>query len=181
MTPDRQPPTEYGLSLGSNLGDRLANLRRARTALGALPETTIVAASGVYQSEPVDVAPAFRNMPFLNAVLIVSSGLGPPVFARHVHGIEKRLGRRRTDDRNAPRPIDVDLIYAGELCLRGAELTLPHPRWHTRRFVVQPLADVRPDLVLHGQTLAVKDILLSLPASPRVVLYSEDWQDTIEN
>lgn len=166
---------EIGLSLGSNLGDRLENLRAARAALGALPGVEVVAASPVYETEPVDVGPRYRDLPFLNAVLIVRSGLAPRGLAAEVHAVEAAQGRQRGDDRNAPRPIDIDLVYAGELRIQTPELVLPHPRWASRRFVVEPLAAVRPALRLPGEDRTVLEVLSSLPKTPNVVVFAATW------
>ena len=168
---------EYGISLGSNLGDRLAHLQAARRQLLALAGTHQMAASPVYETEAVEVAPEHRHLAFLNAVLIVQSTLPPPEFLQELNAIEASIGRQRGPDRNAPRPIDLDIIYAGQLVLDTAGLILPHPRWMQRRFVVQPLADVRPDLALPNAAHPVKIVLLSLPDRPNVVLFSRIWTE----
>jgi 2-amino-4-hydroxy-6-hydroxymethyldihydropteridine diphosphokinase len=166
---------EAGISLGSNLGDRLANLARARDLIAAIPGARVVAASRVWETEPVDVLPRHRDKPFLNAVLVVESGLTPQALAAEMGRIESEMGRVRTADRNAPRVVDLDLLYAGRLRVDGPGLTVPHPRWSSRRFVVQPLCDVRPDLVLPGASGPVREALLALPDSPKVVLFRERW------
>jgi len=167
--------TEVGLSLGSNLGDRLAHLQAARDRLMALPQTRLLAQAPVYETEPVDVAESFRDLAFLNTVVIVETGLPVTELAAAAHAIEDWLGRRRGGDRNAPRPIDIDLIYAGDETCHAAALSLPHPRWLARRFVVQPLADVRPVLRLPNAPGTVAEVLLTLPPTPNVVLYRETW------
>jgi 2-amino-4-hydroxy-6-hydroxymethyldihydropteridine diphosphokinase len=167
--------TEFGLSLGSNLGDRLSFLRRARAALAALPKTRISISSPVYETEPVDVQSAYRDCAFLNAVVILSSSLEPDAMSYHVHRIEHELGRRREPDRNAPRVIDIDVLYVDARVINHKDLTVPHPRWLERRFVVQPLADVRPDIVLPGTVRTVREILLSLPTEADVVRFLKEW------
>jgi 2-amino-4-hydroxy-6-hydroxymethyldihydropteridine diphosphokinase len=166
---------EYGLSLGSNLGDRLANLRAARRGVRALPQTDLAAQSPVYETDPVDVADAWQALSFLNAVLIVRSALAPRDLNRGLHRIEAELGRVRGGDRNAPRPVDIDIIYAGSERSASDDLRLPHPRWAERRFVVQPLADVRPELVLPLEARTVRGVLLALPATPAVVAFAREW------
>ncbi len=166
---------EYGLSLGSNLGDRLHNLQEARERVGALPGASPVASSAVYETEPVGVRPEHREYAFLNAVLVVSFSAEPVVLVRELHAIEDAMGRRRTEDRNAPRTIDIDVIYVDSACISQAELVVPHERWFERRFVVQPLCDVRPDLVIPGQTGTVRDVLLSLPQTAEVVQFATQW------
>lgn len=166
---------EIGLSLGGNLGDRLAVLRDARSEIEALPGVVPVAASVLYETEPVGVREEYAAMAYLNAVLIVKNSLSLFEFAQACHGIEERLGRVRGADRYAPRTCDIDLIYAGEDRVECEGLALPHPRWHERRFVVQPLADVRPELVLPGQSRTVRDILASLPERPGAKRFTELW------
>lgn len=162
---------EIALSLGSNLGDRLTNLRSAVAAIRALPTVRDVTLSRVYETEPVDVAAEHRGLRFLNAVVIVKH---PDVeqLAPQLRTIERQMGRPTEHGRNEPRLIDIDILYAGGLMLQRADLTLPHPRWAEREFVVRPLADLRPDLVVPGKSQTVGDILLTLPAGGGVVPFS---------
>jgi 2-amino-4-hydroxy-6-hydroxymethyldihydropteridine diphosphokinase len=174
----RAPTAEVGLSLGSNLGDRLACLCRARDAICALSGICLRAQSPVYETEPVGVRPAYRELAYLNAVLILDSDRVPEELAEALHAIESRLGRVRTADRFSPRVIDIDLLYVGDVCSERNDLTLPHPRWAERRFVVQPLADVRPDLILPGSGRRVRNILATLPPHPTVRPFptaGSDW------
>lgn len=166
---------EVGLSLGSNLGRRLEALVEARRRLAALPGVRVVAQSAVYETHPLDVAPEFEPLRFLNAVLILESGMEPESLSRHVHAIEAGMGRTRGPDRNRPRPIDLDIIYAGRIRRAGPEITMPHPRWAERRFVVLPLAEVRPELTLPGQDRTVREILEELPEQGRIVLFAREW------
>jgi 2-amino-4-hydroxy-6-hydroxymethyldihydropteridine diphosphokinase len=166
---------EMGLSLGSNLGDRLRNLQTAKAELAAIPGIEILERAPVYETEPVDVAPAHQHRRFLNTVILIETSKSPEELLRFLRIIEQRQGRRRTADRNAPRPIDIDIIFAGQMRRRGGPLTLPHPRWAERRFVVQPLADLRPDLVLPDEPRPVLDVLRALPPVPKAVLFAHDW------
>ena len=167
---------DIGLSLGSNLGDRLGNLRRAGDMLSAFPGITLIAKSAVYETEPVGVRPEFTDKAFLNAVIIVTGEADLKALSAGIHRIEAELGRVRTGDPNAPREIDIDIVFAGSLSVRSPGLSVPHPRWAERRFVVQPLADVRPDLVIPGETRTVREVLCALPAEPKVVVFSRDWK-----
>lgn len=167
---------EIGLSFGSNQGDRLQNLRKARALVAGLPSVSIMAASPVYDTEPVDVAEELRAQSFLNAVLIVESEGGIHSFSRAIHAIEDDMGRVRGPDRNAPRVIDIDIIYAGAEHRSETALSVPHPRWKERRFVVQPLADVRPDLVIPGEQRSVGDILAGMPQAPTARFFCRDWE-----
>ena len=166
---------QCGFSLGSNLGDRIGNLSTARDNIVALGGIALVAQSRVYETEPVDVSDPHRDKPFLNAVIVVETARDPESLAAATREIEDSMGRRRTSDKNAPRVIDIDVLFVESRVIHTATLTVPHPRWHERRFVVQPLADVRPDLVLPGVPRSVSEILLALPASPEVLLFVEDW------
>ncbi len=156
------------LSLGSNQGDRLAWLKQAGLELLALPDTRCVAVSSVYETEPVGVPPEFAGQLFLNCVVIVSTRLTPESFSTAIHAIEDRFGRTRGDTPNLPRAIDIDIVAFDDLCSATPSLTLPHPRARARRFVLQPLADLRPDFVFPGDTKTVSDLLSALPPDPRV-------------
>ena len=166
---------EYGLSFGTNLGDRVSLLKDARKRILALPGTALEACSRIYETEPVDVEEQYLEVAFLNAVIIVSTCTPPLDISRALHQIETDMGRVRTADKNAPRPIDIDIIYAGTLRMDTPELVLPHRRWAERRFVVQPLADVRPDLMIANITRTVQDILESLPPHPKASLTNDVW------
>ena len=166
---------EYGLSLGSNMGDRRAHLSCARDALAQHEDIAILAQSSIYETEPVDVAEEHSDKPFLNACVIVKTTLNADAVVRVVHAIEHKAGRVRTDDRNAPRPVDIDIIYAGQMSIAHGFLHIPHRHWAERRFVVEPLAEIRPDLVIPGQQSTVAQLLLTLPDIPNVVLLSPDW------
>ena len=159
------------LSLGSNLGDRLAWLKRAGLELLALPDTRCVAISPVYETEPVGAPASCRGLLYLNCVVILETGLAPDAFSDAVHVVEDRLGRTRGATPNLPRTIDIDILSFDGLRLDSPALTLPHPRARERRFVLQPLADLRPDFVFPGDTRTVSDLLRALPPEPRVTRY----------
>ena len=166
---------EIGLSLGSNMGDRLARLREASRRIAAIPGVSITAQSPVYETAPVGVSAEHRHIAFLNAVLIVESGADVAWLSERLHRIEDEMGRVRGPDRNSPRPIDIDIIFAGGIGSSDQKLTLPHPRWAERRFVVQPLADVRPQLRLPGEARSVAEILAALPETEAVAVFAPEW------
>lgn len=166
---------EIGFSLGSNMGDRLARLSEAKQLMLEVTSSNVLAQSRVYETEPVDVLPQYAEMAYLNAVLILDSPVSSRDWLRVVGDIEIKMGRRRTADQNAPRPIDIDILYAGEEYIDTGGLTVPHPRWAERRFVVRPLADVRPNLVLPGSGKNVREILQALPETERVTPLVESW------
>ena len=150
-----------GIALGSNLGDRLHNLRAGRDALLALPGISPpLLASPVYETEPVGTAP--DSGAFLNAVIEVEFTGTPRTLLHGLQQIEAAMGRPNRHPRNAPRTLDLDILYIGDLILSEPEIELPHPRLHLRRFVLQPLHDIRPDLRLPGQSLTVRERFLSL-------------------
>ncbi len=171
-TADHQLTT--GLALGSNLGDRLAHLRQGRDLLLSLHEGPAPAAlSPVYETEPVDCPPGSAS--FLNAVVEIRTSLDPLHLLRQLICLESELGRPPARGQNTPRPLDLDILYAGELVIDTPSLVLPHPRMTARRFVLQPLADVRPDFVLPGDGRGMAPLLAALPPVPRVALFREIW------
>jgi len=171
---------ESVLSLGSNEGDRLLWLTRARTALAAESAITVRACSPIYETDPVGVPEAFARQRYLNQIVIVETALDPKAFSNLLHALERRLGRTRGPVRNLPRTLDIDIITFGDMCSADPELTLPHPRAGTRRFVLQPLADLRPDARLPGDPLTVIERLRDLPEIPRVTYFAApDGSDSV--
>ena len=163
-----------GVALGSNLGDRAAHLAAARNFLATLHEGDHPPlCSGLYETEPVDCAP--HTAPFLNAVAEIECPLPPETLLRRLREHEAAAGRTASHAKNSPRTIDLDLLYADDLRLDTPGLTLPHPRMTTRRFVMQPLAAIRPGLVLPGENATVAALLARLPAAPGVRLVAGRW------
>jgi len=162
-----------GVALGSNLGERLANLRNARKEIAAMSGTLPpLRCSAIYETEPVDCEEGAAK--FFNAVIEFGYAGQPVELRRALAAIERVLGRPAGHERNVSRPIDLDLLYFGELVMETPELRLPHPRIVDREFVLRPLADIRPDLVLPKQTEAVNVLLLRLPATG-VVRLDLEW------
>jgi 2-amino-4-hydroxy-6-hydroxymethyldihydropteridine diphosphokinase len=165
-----------GIALGSNLGDRLSNLRAARAAACALPGASGPArASRIYETEPVGTGP--DAAPFLNAVIELEFDGHPVTLLDHLQAIEAQMGRPSKRPRNASRPIDLDILYAGNFVLSNEEIVIPHPRLHLRRFVLQPLADIRPELVLPGREESVAQLLAQLDDPAQVTLFAEGWEE----
>jgi 2-amino-4-hydroxy-6-hydroxymethyldihydropteridine diphosphokinase len=156
---------EIGLSLGSNLDHRLENLRTATNLIDALPGVQVLAKAPIYETEPIDVKLEYATLQYLNTVVIIETSMELSALSNALHKIEADMGRIRTEDQNAPRVIDIDVLYAGAIQQADGILDLPHPRWAQRRFVVQPLADVRPFLHLPGESRPVSEVLKTLPAS----------------
>lgn len=127
------------VGLGSNVGDRLAHLRRAAAVLGSLPGTRLVKASPVYETSPVGP----RQKDFLNAAVELSTTADPEDLLWALKVVERALGRKRRK-KWGPREIDLDMLYHGRTVLRRGALRVPHPRRAERLFVLKPLADLAP-------------------------------------
>lgn len=156
------------VALGSNLGDSLANVQRAMEWLEALSARPLVC-STLWRTTPVDCPPGSPD--FVNAVvgLVPRRGETPETLLAKLQAVEQEFGRQPKQVPNEPRPLDLDLIAWGDKRRRSASLTLPHPRAHERKFVLQPLAEIAPDLVLPGQTETVFQLLAGM-ASGQVLL-----------
>jgi 2-amino-4-hydroxy-6-hydroxymethyldihydropteridine diphosphokinase len=137
--------TDAFVGLGSNLGDRAAHLRRALAGLRGSPGMRLAAVSAFRETEPVGGPPQGR---YLNAVARIECTLGPRRALERLLRLERRQGRARGTVRDAPRPLDLDLLLYGAARLESPELTLPHPRLEERRFVLEPLAEIAPALRL---------------------------------
>ena len=135
------PSHFVALALGSNLGDRVAHLRAAVAGLAGGVE--IDGVSSVYASAPEGHA---DQPDFLNAVVVGRTRLNPVELLARAHALEAAAGRRRSFP-NAPRPLDVDVVFYGSLVREAEPPLVPHPRWDRRAFVLAPLAEVAPDAV----------------------------------
>ncbi len=140
------------VGLGSNLGDRAAHIARAMEDLERLPGVMSAARSAVYETEPVGGPP---DLLFLNAVVRLEAAVPAADLLRAFLSLEAAAGRVRTV-RNAPRPLDLDLLLCGSEVIAAPGLRVPHPRLHDRAFVLVPACDVAPGLVhpLIGRTLS---------------------------
>ena len=136
--------THAYVGLGSNLGDRERSLSRAVQALRDLPGVDRVELSPVYETDPVGPAP---QGPYLNAVARIWTRLEPHALLERLLKIEREAGRTRGAERNLPRTLDLDLLLYGDCAIDTPDLELPHPRLHTRAFVLEPLCDLAADLV----------------------------------
>ncbi|MES2991116.1 MAG: 2-amino-4-hydroxy-6-hydroxymethyldihydropteridine diphosphokinase [Pseudomonadota bacterium] len=147
----RRRATAY-VALGANLGDARAALDAAFLALTRLPGTALRAASSLYRTAPIDSG----GPDYLNAVVQLDTTLAPHVLLAALHAIEAAHGRARPY-RNAPRTLDLDLLLHGRQRVDEPVLTLPHPRLHERAFVLRPLAEIAPDLLVpgHGRVKAL--------------------------
>ena len=146
-------PELAGIGLGANLGAARATLDAAQHALAALPGTTLRAASSIYRSAPIDSS----GPDYLNAVVLLDTLLAPHALLSELQRIEHDHGRERPY-RNAPRTLDLDLLFCAARRIHTKTLTLPHPRLHERAFVLHPLAELVPGLMIPGRGV-VADLL----------------------
>jgi len=162
------------VALGSNLGDRLENLRAARRQIIELADVRPpVFSAGIYETEPVDCEPGASK--FLNTVIEFDFEGDPGQLLEQLARIEGSLGRKRDHPKNVSRRIDIDLLYRGDQQIDNERLQLPHPRTHSRKFVLQPLADVRAELVLPNQRKTVRELLTESDEPGEVVRLMNDW------
>ena len=164
---DKSDSKTIYLSLGSNLGDRAANLDQA---IAALPESgvRVLRRSSIYETEPVD----FLAQPwFLNCVVEAETSLPPRELLEALQGIERRMGSRKLVARG-PRIIDLDVLFYNNSVIRSEDIEIPHPRMTERRFVLVPFAELAPTL-RHPVFLATIAELLAATRDKSVV---RDWQ-----
>jgi 2-amino-4-hydroxy-6-hydroxymethyldihydropteridine diphosphokinase len=170
------------VALGSNLGDRLANLDAAVAALAATDGVDVVAVSGLYETAPVG-GPGGQG-PFLNAALAAETTLSPDRLLALLHRIEESRERRR-EVHWGPRTLDLDLLLHGDTVIDGGSdagtLRVPHPRLHERRFVLVPVCDIAPDVVHPVLGRSMRDLLADLPVEPGdLTLLTAAWYTTTE-
>ena len=135
------------MALGSNLGNPVQTIEDAIDAMAALRGSLLMAISSLYRTAPVGL----KHQPdFINAVVALDTRLGPRELLEELFALEARFGRERSV-KNAPRTLDLDLLLHGDAIINHPALTLPHPRMHERAFVLAPLAEIAPSLVIPGR------------------------------
>jgi len=158
--------TEAYIALGSNIGDRELNLLQAVAEIGRLPDSRVTSLSSFYETSPVG---NINQDPFYNAVLRLSTGLDAPTLLTHLLRIEaKTFGRVRTIFQG-PRRMDLDLLLYGDSVINENQLIIPHPRLSERRFVLQPLSEIAPDLKHPLTGVTIRELLTSLESDEMVV------------
>ena len=136
------------VGLGSNLDDPVSQVRRALIAIGSLPDTTLVVSSRLYRNPPMGPA---EQPDFVNAVAKLRTGLTAQALLHNLQEIEGHQGRTKSATRWGPRCIDLDILLFGSVRMSGASLTIPHPGLHQRSFVLHPLYEIAPDLIVPGR------------------------------
>lgn len=163
-----------GIALGANLGDRLLCLTTARERIFTLPDAVAPhLSSALYETEPVDCEPGAAK--FLNAVVEIGYTGSSRQLLEELNKIEFYLGRPPQHERNRSRTIDLDLLYHGGRILDQPQLQLPHPRLHLRGFVLHPLAEIQPNLVLPGERKTIHEMTEALAPAPLVVRSALQW------
>lgn len=149
MEPTFLPPSLAAVALGGNLGDRRAYLLAGVAGLGSLPQTEVCAVSAFIETAPVgDV----DQGPYLNGAAMIRTRLSPRELLHALHAIEREQGRDRANERRwGPRTLDLDLLTYADLTISEHDLTIPHPRLHERAFVLRPLAEIAPTLIVPGR------------------------------
>lgn len=151
------------VGLGSNVGDRAARIRAALEALSALPATSIAAVSTLHETEPV--GPVAQGL-FLNAAACLQTRLPPRELLAHLNRVELDNGRdRQSGQRWGPRTLDLDLLLYGDRVIDEPGLTVPHPRMHERAFVLDPLAEIVPEMVVPTLGKTVRELRAALGAA----------------
>ncbi len=169
--------TRVGIALGTNLGNRLTLLRDARTLLRNLTDKdSHYLQAPIYQSVPVDCTEGTPD--FFNTVIEIEYIGKPHDLLAKTQGIEIKLGREAVQarNRNAPRVIDIDILYFGNEIIRDDDLIIPHPRLTYRRFVLKPLNDIRPNLILPGDDVTISEHFQHLESEePALGLVQSAW------
>jgi len=156
-------PTIAFIALGSNLGDSVKVLKQAVEQLQSFSDEPLLKSS-LWETTPVDCPPGSPR--FINAVVSLAPRKSetPESLLAKLQAMEKEFGRTPKKVLNEPRPLDLDLIAFGNEVRQSTELTLPHPRARLRAFVLRPLGEIAPDLILPGQAKSVSELLATLPA-----------------
>ena len=157
------------LGLGSNLADREKNMFHAMKFIANLPKTKLVRCSSIYETEPWGISEQPR---FLNCACEIETQLKPEELLHLIIDIEKSIGRERTKEKFGPRTIDVDILFYDDLIVSQADLKIPHPRMHLRKFVLVPLCEIAPDFLHPAIQKKIRELLDECPDELNVELFS---------
>jgi 2-amino-4-hydroxy-6-hydroxymethyldihydropteridine diphosphokinase len=160
-------PHRVYIGIGSNLGDRRANIREAVERVSQLPSTRVVRASSLYESEPLGDAKTW----FVNSVIEIETELTADALLRRLKAIEQAMGRKRVRGRRwGSRVIDLDILLWDHEVVEKRSLRIPHPEMHKRRFVLLPLAELAPHVVHPNLGQSVSSLLATVKDEKRVTL-----------
>jgi len=147
------------LGIGSNLGDRRLNIKKAVSLLKACPDITDLVVSSLHETDPVG---PIKQKKFLNAVLKIRTCLNPEDLLKYLQSVEKKTGRKKSVKKWGPRIIDLDILFFGNLVLRKNNLNVPHPLMHMREFVLKPMAEISAYKVHPVYRKTIKTLLNNL-------------------
>lgn len=154
------------IGLGANLAQPIAQLQQALIAIKALPNTKLVAASSFYGSKPMGP----QDQPnYVNAVVAIDTSLAPLALLDLLQHIEQQQGRQRKAERWGPRTLDLDILLYGQQLINSERLTIPHYGLNQREFVLYPLAEIAPELILPNGTV-LQDLLTQVPKNGLCIL-----------
>lgn len=176
MAPEADPkPTERGhtalISVGSNIGDKIAHCRFGIARMGDHPDIVVTATSPFYRTAPVD----FKDQDwFVNAAIRIATRLDPYGLLSVTQAVQTAIGQGAKTIRFGPRILDLDIIFYDQLILKHTDLELPHPRMHKRRFVLQPICDIDPQFVHPTLGCRVQDLLQNLERDQQEVVRIDD-------
>ena len=160
-------PNRVYIGIGSNLGDRRANVLEAAKHIGELPTTRVVRASSLYESEPLGDAKTW----FVNSVIEVETDLSADAMLKRTQAIEEAMGRKRVKGKRwGARIIDLDLLLWNQEVIQKRNLRIPHPEMHKRRFVLLPLAELAPHVIHPKLGSSVSALLATVADTKRVTL-----------
>lgn len=159
-------PHHVFIAIGSNIGDRQSYYQRALQLIAALPQTRVVQQSSQYETEPLGDARTW----YLNGVIAIETAFDPVPLLHHLQAIEQLLGRVRPAPKWTSRTMDLDILFFDDQIIDTPQLQIPHPELHKRHFVLEPLAEIAPDLIHPKLKASITDLLATLEDPKHVLL-----------
>lgn len=154
------------LGLGSNQGDKIGNIRKAFEILRSLENLKIISWSSLYETEPVGI---IEQPVFVNCVIRIESTMDPHSLLSWLKSVESKLGRE-PNTHNRPRPIDIDILLYDDMDMESLELTIPHTRLKNRRFVLEPILEIKPDAIDPASNTPLKEFLADVESQTLIKL-----------